>query len=101
MTPQTGSTPVAQLPVAFLNGSTIIGTATVNASGVATFTTTGLRAGADSITASYTGNSTDLSSVSNAVVVNVTQSVVATTTSLNASATQLTTGQSVTSHGDG
>ncbi len=70
--------------------------ATLNASGVATFATTALAVGTQSITASYAGDSKDNSSVSQAVSVVVSQSIVATTTTLSASATQITTGQSVT-----
>ena len=93
--PQTGST-VPTGTVTFLNGTTILGTATLNASGTATFSTTTLPAGSDSITASYGGSTTNSSSVSAAVTVTVTQTLVATTTSLTASATQINTGQSVT-----
>ncbi len=42
--------------VTFLDGATTLGTGTLNASGVATFSTTTLPAGADSITASYGGD---------------------------------------------
>jgi hypothetical protein len=82
--------------VTFYNGSTSLGTATLDASGVATFSTTTLPTGSDSITARYGGDSKDGSSVSQAVTVLVAQSTVGTTTSLSASATQLTQGQSVT-----
>jgi hypothetical protein len=67
----------------------------LNASGVATFSTSSLSVGTQSITASYGGNSKDNSSVSNAVSVVVTQTAVATTTMLTASATQITIGQRV------
>ena len=87
--------------VTFLDGTTTLGTGTLNASGAATFSTTTLTAGTYSITASYGGDSKDAASVSQAVTVTVTstsaaQSTVATTTTLMASATQLTVGQSVT-----
>ena len=82
--------------VTFYNGTTSLGTATLDSSGVATFSTTTLPAGSDSITASYGGDSKDSSSVSQAVTVLVAQSTVGTTTSLSASATQLAPGQSVT-----
>ncbi len=96
VTAKSGSAGVPLLPVAFLDGSTIIGTGTVNASGVASFTTTTLPAGSDSITASYTGNASDLSSVSVPVVVTVTQTALATATALTASPTQTKAGQAVT-----
>ena len=93
--PQTGST-VPTGTVAFLNGTTILGTATLNSGGTATFSTTALPPARDPITASYEGSTTNSSSVSAAVTVTVTQTLVATTTSLTASATQIDTGQSVT-----
>jgi hypothetical protein len=46
--------------VSFLNGSTVLGTATLNASGVATLSTTSLAAGTYSLTAQYTGNASFL-----------------------------------------
>ncbi len=79
-----------------MNGAAILGTATLNASGTATFSTTTLPAGSDPITASYGGSTTNSSSVSTAVTVTVTQTLVATSTALTASATQINTGQSVT-----
>jgi hypothetical protein len=92
--PQSGSN-VPTGMVTFLDGTTL-GQGTLNASGVATFTTTALPVGTQSITASYAGDSNDNSSVSQAVSVVVSQSIVATTTTLSASATQITTGQTVT-----
>ncbi len=53
--------------VTFLNGTTSIGTGTLNASGVATLTTGTLPVGADTITAQYIGDATFTSSTSNAV----------------------------------
>ncbi len=82
--------------VTFYSGTTSLGTTTLDASGVATLSTTTLPAGSNSITASYGGDSKDSSSVSQAVTVLVAQSTAGTTTSLSASATQLTPGQSVT-----
>jgi hypothetical protein len=57
--------------VTFLNGSAPLGTATLNASGVATFSTASLAAGTYSLTAQYTGNASFLSSTSAAVPVTV------------------------------
>jgi hypothetical protein len=82
-------------PVTFLDGTTILGTRTLNASGVATFITSSLSVGTQSITCSYGGDSNDNSSVSNAVSVVITQTAVATTTMLTASGIQITVGQSV------
>jgi hypothetical protein len=42
--------------VSFYNGATLLGSGTLNSSGVATFSTTSLPAGADSLTAAYSGN---------------------------------------------
>lgn len=48
----------ATAPVTFFDGSTVLGTAQVNAAGVATFTTSTLTAGAHPITATYPGDTT-------------------------------------------
>ena len=98
--PQAGSN-VPTGTITFLDGTTTLGTSTLNASGVATFTTTGLAAGSQSITASYAGDGNDGGSVSQAVTVTVTTAIqsnttVLTSTTMTASATQLTVGQSVT-----
>jgi len=42
--------------ISFYSGTTLLGTGTLNASGVATYTTSSLAAGTDSITAVYPGN---------------------------------------------
>ena len=96
VTPASGTgTPTGT--VTFKDGGTQIGTGTLNTSGSATFSTSGLAAGSHSITAVYSGDSNFSSSTSAAVSVTVSAPVkTATTTSLVASATQLTTGQSVT-----
>ena len=57
--------------VSFLNGSTPLGTATLNASGVATLSNSSLAAGTYSLTAQYSGNASFLSSTSAAVPVTV------------------------------
>ncbi len=57
--------------VEFMNGSADLGSGTVS-SGVATFTTTSLPAGTDSITAVYSGDSSFAGSTSSAVQVTVT-----------------------------
>ena len=48
--------------VTLKDGATVLGTGTLNASGVATFTTSTLAVGNHSITASYGGNTNDLTS---------------------------------------
>ena len=88
--------------VSFMQAGTSIGTATLNASGVATLNTTALAVGADSITAVYSGNSIYAGSASSAVTVEVASSstnpspTTATTTTLTTSATQVNPGQNVT-----
>lgn len=57
--------------VTFLNGSTVLGTGTLNSAGVATLTTTSLPVGSDPVTAVYAGNSTYGASTSNAVTLTV------------------------------
>jgi Bacterial Ig-like domain (group 3) len=94
VSPQSGSN-VPTGTVTFLDRTTTLGTGTLNASGVATFRLSSLSVGTQSITALYGGDSKDNSSVSNAVSVVVTQTAVATTTRLTASAIQITIGQSV------
>jgi hypothetical protein len=58
--------------VIFLNGSATLGTATLNSSGVATYSTTKLPVGADAITASYGGDQYNSGSNSTPVTVTVT-----------------------------
>jgi len=64
--------------VNFLNGSTLLGTATLNASGVATLSTTSLTAGTYWLTVHYTGNSSFFPSTSSGI--SVTLSAQASTT---------------------
>jgi hypothetical protein len=87
----TGAAPTGT--VQFLNGTVVLGTATLNASGVASFTTTTLGAGVQSITASYSGDTNNSPSVS-AAVSEVVQSP--TTTIVNSSSNPATTGNTVT-----
>ena len=83
--------------VIFKDGGTQIGTGTLNSSGSTTFSTTGFAVGSHSVTAVYSGDPNFSVSTSAAVSVTVSPQVkTATTTSLSASATQLTSGQSVT-----
>jgi hypothetical protein len=85
------STPTGSIN--FLNGSTPLGTATLNASGVATLSTTSLAAGSYSLTAQYSGNASFLSS--NSAAVPVTVNALSTTTSLIASPNPVTAGQAL------
>jgi hypothetical protein len=79
--------------VTFSDGSTIVGTGTLTG-GVATFTTTFLPSGSDSLTAAYSGDTNFAASTSTAVTETVTGYV--TTTSLTASPNPASVGQSVT-----
>jgi Bacterial Ig-like domain (group 3) len=82
--------------VTFYNGSTSLGTATLGSTGTATFSTTTLPVGSESITASYGGDSNDAGSTSQPVTVTITSAIVSTTTVLASSATSINSGQSVT-----
>ena len=76
--------------VTFYNGSTSLGTGTVNSSGVATLTTSTLPLGSDPVTAVYGGDSNYAGSTSNVVTENVTK---------NTSTGSLTTSNSAPSFG--
>jgi hypothetical protein len=58
--------------VAFMDGATMLGTGTLNGSGVATYSTSSLALGANSVTAVYGGDSNNAGSTSAAVTVTVT-----------------------------
>lgn len=80
----------------FYSGATLIGSGSVNASGVAILETSNLAAGTDSITAVYSGNVIFAASTSTALIETVTKAALTTTTtSLSASPTQTTSGQQV------
>jgi hypothetical protein len=82
--------------VSFLSGSTPLGTAPLNSSGVATLTITTLSVGTYSLTAQYAGNASFLSSTSGAVSVTVSSQAAATTTTLTASPNPVLAGQTLT-----
>jgi hypothetical protein len=83
--------------VAFSDGSTQIGAASLNSSGSAVFDTSNLAIGSHSISATYSGDTNFSASTSAAVSVTISAPAkIATTTSVSASATQLTLGQNVT-----
>ena len=71
VTGPSGNTTVPTGSVIFLNGSTTLGNANLSASGVATYTTTALPTGSDSITATYSGDTNFSTSTSAAVTVTV------------------------------
>jgi hypothetical protein len=79
--------------VSFYNGETLLGTGTVNASGLATYTTTSLAAGTPSLTATYSGNTDFAGSTSTAQTLTV---LAVTTTTLTGSPNPATYTQSVT-----
>ncbi|MGA7157710.1 MAG: Ig-like domain-containing protein [Acidobacteriaceae bacterium] len=87
-----GATPSGT--VTFLNGTTTLGTATLNSSGVATYATSFAKAGSYSISASYGGDSTYGTAVSSTVTEVVTAATA--TLSLSTSASPVATGASVT-----
>jgi Bacterial Ig-like domain (group 3) len=83
--------------VAFSDGSTQIGTASLNSSGSTAFDTSSLANGSHSISAAYFGDTNFAASKSAAVSITISAPAkIATTTSVSASATQLTPGQNVT-----
>jgi sugar lactone lactonase YvrE len=83
VTPNTGSvTPTGT--VIFTDGAFALGTATLNASGVATFTTSKLAVGPHAVVANYGGDSKSAASASTTVNVTVAPAVVSTTTLLSA-----------------
>ena len=81
--------------VSFYDGETLLGSGNVNSAGVATFTSTSLPAGANSLTAVYSGNSGFAASTSSGVTQTITTSI-ATTTTLTTSPNPATSGNTVT-----
>jgi streptogramin lyase len=82
--------------VSFYNGETLLGSAAVNSSGIATFITSSLPTGVLSLTAVYSGNTGFAASTSAAVTETVTAPSAATTTTLTAMPNPAIVGQSVT-----
>jgi hypothetical protein len=89
----TGLTPTGT--VAFLAGSGQLGTGVLNSSGVATYTTSTLAAGQDSITAYYEGDGNYVTATSSAVVLPVYGALTPTLT-VTPSASSITTVQALT-----
>ena len=83
-------TPSSAYPgtVSFYNGATLLGTATLTSSGVATFSTTSLPIASNSITATYDGNCASANSTSTAITVSVTQAFTLTPSVASLSVTQ-------------
>ena len=95
ITPTPSGTPSGM--VSFYNGAALLGTATVNSSGVATYMTGGFVSGSYSITAAYSGNAAFASSISSPWVESITKLIMtATRTTLTASLNPAVVGQSVT-----
>jgi hypothetical protein len=97
VTPASGSTkPTGS--VTFADGQTIFGSAVVDGTGKATFTTSALASGTRSITAAFGGSTNFLGSLSSVATVTVTPAAASTgtTTNLVASATTATAGISIT-----
>lgn len=85
--------------VSFYYGETLLGTGSVNSSGVATATTTALPVGSDGLTAVYSGNRSYSGSTSGAyteVISEMMSSLTETTTTLSGSPNPATAGASVT-----
>jgi hypothetical protein len=80
--------------VSFYVGATLLGTSTLNGSGVATLATTALPVGADSVKATYNGSTTNATSTSSTS--NITVNLATTTTTMVASPTTVAVGSSVT-----
>jgi len=80
--------------VIFYDGTSPLGSAALNASGLAVITVASMSAGQHSLTASYGGDTLDLAS--NSAVVLETVQLRPTSTSLASSATKVTTGQPLT-----
>lgn len=79
--------------ITFANGSTTLGTASLNSSGTASFATSALAVGSYNVTASYSGDSNY--ALGSSVAVPLAVNALATTTTLTASASQPLAGQSV------
>ena len=82
--------------VTFLNGSSTLGTATLNSLGIATLSTSSLTAGTYNLTVQYAGNSTSQASTSAAVQVTVNANAQSTTTALSATPNPVAAGQALT-----
>jgi len=91
----TGTTP-ASGTVHFMNGSTVVGSASLNSAGVATLSTNSLSAGTYSLVAQYAGNSSFVASTSPAVSVTVSASTATTTINLVATPNPVVVGDALT-----
>jgi len=92
----TGSTgvPAPTGTVTFIDGTTTLGTGTLNGSGVATYSSSALAAGSHSVTASYAGDINNVASISSAVAVSVWSGPAAYTVTLSPSSGSFAAGTS-------
>jgi hypothetical protein len=89
----TGLTPTGT--VTFYAGSVLLGSAVLNSNGVATFATSSLATGQDSVTASYGGDANYVAANAPAIVVSVT-GLITPTVSVTPSSSSVTTAQALT-----
>src|SRR5579864_1816302 len=82
--------------VTFSDGSTVLGTGTLNASAVATYTTSSLAVGQHSITAVYGGDANNAGSTSTVLTETINSAQAATATAFTSSANPATAGSAVT-----
>ena len=92
---EVGGTSAPTGTVTFKDGTTSLGSMTLNGTGIAVFTTSSLGVGAHSITAAYGGDSANASSTSTAASVTVTAAAAPTVT-IAVAPTSITVGQSAT-----
>jgi hypothetical protein len=95
VTPDPPGTGTPTGTVTFTDGTTILGTGTLNSSAIATFSTLALAMGTHSITAVYNGESTFRVSISTALTQTVNSVNMVTTTSLASSVNPSAYGQTV------
>ncbi len=92
VTPVPTGTPLGT--VSFYNGTTLLGSSDLSASGIATLSVTTLPAGSNAITAVYSGNTISSTSTSSPITIVVT--AITTSTALTSSGSSVSYGQSVT-----
>ena len=82
--------------VSFKEGSTVLGTGTIDGNGNASITTSTLTVGTHSILATFAGSATFSTSTSATITITVKAAIAASSAALTASATTVTTGQGIT-----
>ncbi len=96
MVAETTGTAVPTGTVTFSNGTTPLGSGTLNSSGIATFSTSSLAAGAYSVTAGYGGDTNNTASTSSAATLTITTPPPKPTATISVSPTSITQGASAT-----